>query len=115
MNNFCLGCPNDLTGLPGKLVYEGDPELPNGHDIAPANKNGIAPRINFSWSPFADRKTIIRGGYDMFYTNAFAAINAPSQSSNNMHGRAAFTPSAGELPASVWLGPPVKPPRIRHR
>jgi len=86
MANFCLGCPNDVTGLKGKLIYEGDPQLPNGHDIAPANKTSFAPRINFSWTPFADRKTIIRGGFDIFYTNAFAAINAPGQSSNNMSG-----------------------------
>jgi len=85
-NNFCLECPNETTGLKGKLVYSGDPELPNGHDIAPANKNSIAPRFNFAWSPFADQKTIIRGGFDVFYTNSIAAINAPGQSSNNMPG-----------------------------
>lgn len=86
MTNFCLGCPNSVTGLPGMLLYEGDPGLPTGGTIAPANKDDFAPRINFSWSPFSDRKTIIRGGYDLIYTNAFDSINAPGQSSNNMPG-----------------------------
>jgi hypothetical protein len=77
------------------VVYEGDPGFPKGNDIAPANKNSIAPRINFAWTPFADRKTIVRGGYDIFYTNAFASINAPGQSSNNM---------AGWAQAYLWNG-----------
>jgi hypothetical protein len=85
-SNFCLGCPNSLTGLPGKVVYEGDPEFPMNSDIAPAAKNSIAPRLNFLWTPFADKKTIIRGGYDIFYSNAFAAINSPGQSAANAPG-----------------------------
>ena len=81
-SNFCLTCPNDTTGLKGKVVYEGDPEYPSGHDVAPANKNSIAPRFNFAWTPFADRKTIIRGGYDIFYSNAFQGANAPQSGAN---------------------------------
>jgi hypothetical protein len=86
MSNFCLGCLNPMTGLPGELLYEGDPGFPRGGTIAPANKNDFAPRVNFSWSPFSSRKTVIRGGYDLIYTNAFDSINAPGQSSNNMPG-----------------------------
>ena len=26
-SNFCLGCPNSTTGLPGKMIYEGDAEF----------------------------------------------------------------------------------------
>jgi len=85
-SNFCLSCLNPTTGLPGMVVYEGSPQFPTRHDIAPANKDDIAPRVNFAWTPFADRKTVVRGGYDIFYSNALAAINAPGQSSNNMPG-----------------------------
>ncbi len=86
-SNFCLGCRNSTTGLLGKTIYEGDPEWPgHGRDIAPANKNSIGPRINFAWTPFANRKTIIRGGYDIFYSNAFAGINSPGQSAANAPG-----------------------------
>jgi carboxypeptidase family protein len=80
MSNFCLACPNPLTGgLKGKMVYWGDPEFPNGHDMAPANKNSIGPRANFAWTPFRDKKTIIRGGFDIFYTNAVNSYNNVGQ------------------------------------
>jgi Carboxypeptidase regulatory-like domain len=86
-SNFCLTCPNDVTGLIGKVIYEGDPEWPGGgHDIAPPNWNSVGPRVNFAWSPFSDQKTVIRGGYDIFYTNAFTSINSPGQSAANAPG-----------------------------
>jgi hypothetical protein len=84
-SNFCLTCPNELTGLKGKVIYEGDPEWPGGgRDIAPPNWNSIGPRVNFAWA--LNQKTIVRGGYDVFYTNAFTSINSPGQSAANAPG-----------------------------
>jgi hypothetical protein len=83
--NFCLGCPNPYTGLKGIVTFEGTPEFPKG-DIAPARKNSWGPRMHFSWSPFADRKTVIRGGYAIFYSNAFTLINSPGQAAANAPG-----------------------------
>lgn len=86
-SNFCLGCSNSTTGLPGKMIYVGDPQWPGGgQDIAPPKYNNFAPRFNFAWSPFADRKTVFRGGYDIFYSNAFSGINAPGQGAANEPG-----------------------------
>jgi hypothetical protein len=85
MGNFCFTCLNPLTGLKGENIYEGDPGFPKG-DILPANHTSIAPRFNFAWSPFANRKTVIRGGYDIFYSDAIENINAPGQSAANGAG-----------------------------
>ncbi len=75
MSNFCLSCPNSYTGRPGKMIYWGDPGFPWGSNIAPANKTDFGPRLNFSWAPWSDRKTVFRGGYDIFYTNATNSYN----------------------------------------
>jgi hypothetical protein len=85
MSNFCFTCLNPLTGLPGENIYEGSPGFPNG-DIFPANHTDFAPRVNFAWSPSALRKTVIRGGYDIFYTDAIENLNAPGQSVVNGAG-----------------------------
>ncbi|MGA8214256.1 MAG: TonB-dependent receptor [Candidatus Sulfotelmatobacter sp.] len=85
MGNFCFTCLNPLTGLPGENIYEGSPGFPNG-DVFPANHTDFAPRLNFAWSPSALRKTVIRGGYDIFYTDAIENFNAPGQSVVNGAG-----------------------------
>ena len=75
LSNFCFDCNNPLTGLPGKVIYSGDPGLPKGGNIFPANHTDFAPRVNFAWVPFGDQKTVIRAGYDMIYTDALNAAN----------------------------------------
>jgi hypothetical protein len=33
----------------------------------PTDKNNFAPRVGFAWDPFADHKTIVRGGFGLFF------------------------------------------------
>jgi hypothetical protein len=79
MSNFCLGCVDSATGMPGEMVYSGSPQLPAGSNIFPANKKDFAPRLNFSWNPRGDAKTVVRGGFDLFYTNSVNALNNNGQ------------------------------------
>jgi hypothetical protein len=74
---FCLTCPNSFTGLPGIPQYEGQPGFPMNSPVLASNYNDFGPRINFAWTPFEDRKTVIRGGWDTFFSNAYQEVNTP--------------------------------------
>lgn len=38
-----------------------------GSDVITSDRNNFAPRIGFAYRPFADTKTVVRGGYGIFY------------------------------------------------
>jgi hypothetical protein len=80
-SEFCMSCPNATTGLPGEVVYPGQPGgIPLGDDYHPANKNSFAPRFNLAWTPFHDnKKTVVRAGYDIFYSDVINEANNPGE------------------------------------
>lgn len=87
-SRICLKCIDPLSGLPGIVEYEGNsPGFPMNSDVRPPSFTNFGPRINFSWSPFKDRKTVVRGGYNIFYSNAFASVNS-AQTVENAPGYA---------------------------
>ena len=88
----------------------------NNHTLNGQDKNNFAPRIGFAYSPLADNRMVIRGGFGMFYDRPSAAFvntifsNYPflreieiTVPSGNVPIATAFTQQPTTLPLSSWL------------
>ena len=66
--------PSFTSSNPGNVPYSSDIAA-NLHQAYPATDNiNWSPRIGFSWSPFNDKKTVISGGFGIFYDNLAAGL-----------------------------------------
>jgi len=50
-------------------------------------KTNFGPRVSFSWDPFNDHKTVIRGGYGIFYSPIYAQIPGVVNVLGNVNGK----------------------------
>lgn len=62
-------------------------ERDNRRAPLPTDTNNFAPRFGFSWDPFSDRKTTVRGGYGLFYAPIDFQIDYVVQALNEIGGR----------------------------
>jgi hypothetical protein len=105
---------NPDIALPGRLDYFATPRHP-GRNVFPAKKDGFGPRFAFSWVPFGNRRTVIRGGFGLIYSNGISAafgdqngaISAPAYANyvgypgDRTGQRPAFELSQGAPPANL--------------
>jgi hypothetical protein len=49
-------------------------------------KKNLAPRISFAWDPFDSHRTVVRGGYGIFYSPVYFQIPAVVKTLGDING-----------------------------
>jgi hypothetical protein len=53
--------------------------------VIPDDNNNIAPRLGFAWTPGADGRTVVRGGYGIFYGRTPSIMVGTAHSNNGIN------------------------------
>ena len=65
-------------------------------ELYKSDLNNFAPRIGFAWDFLGDGKTVLRGGYGVFYEKLFFNIVANARFNPPFYGRAQLSPFFGD-------------------
>lgn len=84
---------NPLTGLLGRTEYAC---VDYGRSFAETDPNDFAPRLGFSFDVFGNQRTVVRGGYAIFYPSVFSFYNYNLESTNGFASTStAYNPPNG--------------------
>jgi hypothetical protein len=98
--------PYEVNGLQANLRSFDDAEINVGGQLFNTIARSWAPRFGFAWSPLADRRSVLRGGYGIFYNPLVV----------NLYGNSRLVPPFVEtvvIPGAAFPNPLARPgPRI---
>ncbi|HVR39529.1 MAG TPA: TonB-dependent receptor, partial [Thermoanaerobaculia bacterium] len=114
------GLRYDFQGIAQPSVHNSDPELAvAGIDTAevPEDGNNFAPRVGFAWTPRADGRTVVRGGYGIFYGRTPAIMIGTAHSNNGINVQTitftgALIPTYPNIYTSIPTGAALPKPTI---
>ena len=81
----------------------------------PPNYTDFGPRLNFAYSPFADRKTVIRAGIDYIYTNGQTMVNGQAAGASEDPGYQQFVSYTTDATGQGLNGSGLVPAFILHK
>jgi hypothetical protein len=115
------------TGDPLNGIVVAGQSSPYGRGIYQTDKNNLQPRLGFSWDVKEDGRTVVRGGYGIYYDqpligiflqNAF--VNPPLVSQPSVLNAQLSNPGAGQTPttraplALIASSDPFETPRTQQ-
>ena len=105
-----LGVRYDYEQIPGPYKALFNPAVP-GTANKPEDGNNIGPRIGFSWDVYGQGKTVLRGGYGLYYGRIFNGdILTTYQNTGSTAGQVTYTFKSGYAGApqfaSIFNGVP---------
>lgn len=105
-----FGARYDYERLPAPFSGLATLPVTNNH---PSDGNNIAPRLGFAWDPYGQGRTVLRGGYGLYYGRVFNALllnayqNTGSRNSQASYTFTSTTPGAPLLPGVASAAPPA--------
>jgi hypothetical protein len=115
------------TGDPINGIIVAGQNSPYGSAISGTDKNNLQPRLGVIWDTFSDGRTIVRGGYGIYYDQPLTGIflqnaftNPPFVSTPQLLNPQLSNPAAGQSPTTravqnlIGTSDPFDLPRIQQ-